>query len=299
MSLALSNPDIYGIISMKMENFMPKLIDLTGKVFGRLKVLSREIIPNKRPRWECLCECGNTTISTTADLRSGDKKSCGCLRKDLLRVDITGKRFGKLIVVSIGESRGKSSSEFWLCKCDCGNEHTVSSRHLRDGDVKSCGCWFLKENEVLLEEAKKRFFENIEKTESCWIWKGVDIKGYGVMFFKKCIKAHRFSYMIHKGELEKDKMICHTCDNPICVNPDHLYQGITIDNSRDMVQRNRSMKGSRHPKAKITEEDLKEIYNRKNKGVFLAKKFGLSENQICSIRNGRSWKNQKCPQEVL
>jgi hypothetical protein len=166
---------------------------------------------------------------------------------------------------------------------------------LTDNQVKSCGCWFYKDEEVLLEEAKKRFFSKVEKTETCWIWKGSKIRGYGVLFYKQQIRAHRFSYMIHHGPLDKTKVICHKCDNPECVNPDHLYQGTTQENSRDASERNRIRTGSRHHKAKITEEDLKIILDRKYKGVDLAKIYGLSENHISFIRQGKSWKHVKTP----
>jgi len=241
MTLTLSNPNTQYI--MKENGFIMKAFDLTGKVFGRLKVIkrSKENIRN-RPAWICICECGNQTHSASHDLKIGDVKSCGCLKKDKLRVDLTNQIFGKLKVIKIGKSRGKSSSEFWLCKCDCGNEHTVSSQHLRLGQVRSCGCLNKKTDEILLNEAKERFFNNLEKLDSCWIWKGLFVKGYGVLFFKKNIKAHRFSYLIHKGELMKGLLICHTCDNPSCVNPEHLYQGTYQDNMDDKITRNRYIK---------------------------------------------------------
>lgn len=222
---------------------MPAFIDLTGNIFGRLTVLNRsqKNIRN-RPAWECICECGEKINRPSHDLKNGDTQSCGCLRKDKLRIDLIGQKFGKLTVIKIGENRGKSTSEFWLCKCDCGNENTVSSQHLRENQVKSCGCWFDKSEELLLKEAKERFFSNIEKSPNCWIWKGAFSKGYGMMFYKKHLKSHRFSYFIHKGNIEKDKLICHTCDNPSCVNPDHLYQGTPQDNMNDKIKRNRCKK---------------------------------------------------------
>ncbi len=219
---------------------MPSVIDLSGEIFGRLRVIERsENNKQNKTTWKCQCQCGNEVIVSRNELRSGDTNSCGCLRKDMRRIDISGQKFGKLMVLEIAESRGKSTCEFWKCKCDCGNEHICSSQHLRLGQVKSCGCWFEKSDEVLLEEAKERFFSNIEKTSSCWVWKGVQIKGYGVIFFKKSIKAHRFSFLIHHGELKNEMLICHKCDNPICVNPDHLYQGTPKDNHNDMVKRGR------------------------------------------------------------
>jgi hypothetical protein len=215
-------------------------LNLTGKVFGRLTIITQGPRVGKKTSWKAKCSCGKDCIIRTGDLTKGDSKSCGCLRKDLLRIELKNQRFGKLIVVDYANKNGNSSSQFWKCKCDCGNEKNISGQHLREGLVKSCGCWFEKDEVTLLNEAKERFFNNIEKTESCWIWKGVIVRGgYGHTFFKKSVKAHRFSYMIHKGELEKEKMVCHKCDNPLCVNPEHLYLGTAKDNHNDMVNRGR------------------------------------------------------------
>jgi len=292
MGFTLSNPSMVDIMNQK--GFIMKLIDLTGEKFGRLTILSRAKIDKIKPHWNAICECGKETLCSGLDLRNGDKKSCGCLRKDILRIDIVGKRFGKLTVQKIGKSRGKSTAEFWLCKCDCGNEHTVSSQHLRLGQVKSCGCWFEKSDEILLQEAKDRFFNYIEKLENCWIWKGVKIKGYGIMFHKKPVKAHRFSYEIHKGKIEKNKIICHTCDNPSCINPDHLYQGTPEDNSHDAYNRNRMVVGEKHHYSKLKEYQVKYILSCNERGIDLAKKFSVSEDTISRIRNKKNWKNVSC-----
>lgn len=242
MNLTLSNPAKRHIISQKGD-FMAKFLDLTNHIFERLHIIERaENTSQGKVRWKAKCECGNQIIVTRNELRSGDTKSCGCLRIDLLKIDLKNKKFGKLKIIREAPSRGKSSSQFWLCKCDCGNDHIASSQHLRENQVKSCGCWFEKSEQQLLEEAKERFWDKVQKTDTCWIWKGNIVKGYGVFFYKKVIKSHRFSYLIHKGEIEKDKLICHHCDNPLCVNPDHLYAGTAKENTQDYINRGRFKK---------------------------------------------------------
>jgi hypothetical protein len=109
------------------------------------------------------------------------------------------------------------------------------------------------------------------------------------MFFKKMIKAHRFSYIIYKGAIEKGKFICHTCDNPLCVNPEHLYQGTALQNKRDAIARNRTKVGEDHHKSKLTEEQVKEILKYNDTGIALARKFGVDKNTISNIRRGKSW----------
>jgi hypothetical protein len=85
----------------------------------------------------------------------------------------------------------------------------------------------------------KRFLDKVEKTVSCWIWKAGKRNDYGVFRLNnKVIDAHRVSYMLFKGELSNPKLIvCHTCDNKSCVNPDHLYLGSYTDNIMDSYTR--------------------------------------------------------------
>lgn len=74
----------------------------------------------------------------------------------------------------------------------------------------------------------------------CWEWKGsISEKGYGTLRYEgKNYMAHRFAYETYNGELISDMIICHKCNNPKCINPDHLYQGTIRDNARDMAIKN-------------------------------------------------------------
>lgn len=81
----------------------------------------------------------------------------------------------------------------------------------------------------------------IDSLSGCWNWSSyTDAKGYGdVQFRGRVHKAHRVSYLIHKGEIPVGLLVRHRCDNPRCINPDHLEVGTPADNSRDMVERGR------------------------------------------------------------
>lgn len=118
---------------------MPKVIDLTGKKFGKLTVIGKDKPHytsggHKQVKWLCKCECGNVVSVTSANLRNGNTTSCGCNRCP----DLTGKRFGKLTVIS--RSKRKGTQHFWTCLCDCGNIVDVRSHQLMKGVTKSCGC---------------------------------------------------------------------------------------------------------------------------------------------------------------
>ena len=122
---------------------MSKRAQLTGRVFGKLTVLGRGedyISPSGSHllRWECLCECGNKINATTSQLKRG-LSSCGCVSR---RDDLTGRRYGKLIVkyaVDDYVSPKGSRMSKWHCVCDCGNEIDVIGMSLKNGDTQSCG----------------------------------------------------------------------------------------------------------------------------------------------------------------
>ena len=85
------------------------------------------------------------------------------------------------------------------------------------------------------------FESKIDKTDDCWEWKGwKDKDGYGGLSYKGVTyKAHRVSYELYSGIAPGDKCVCHSCDNPSCVNPDHLWLGTQKENVHDMIAKGR------------------------------------------------------------
>lgn len=123
---------------------MSNLKNIIGQRFGNLVVTSRgENTAAGKTRWNCLCDCGKTTLVVGSVLTRGDTKSCGCLAKklagDRTRSNLVGKRFGRLLVV---EHKGSTSygKSLYLCRCDCGNEKVVIAGNLIKGASTSCGC---------------------------------------------------------------------------------------------------------------------------------------------------------------
>ena len=118
---------------------MSKVQDLTGLLFGKLKVIKRVedyIFPNgdKHVQWLCQCECGNEKKTLGKYLKNGTVKSCGCLKRN--KNDLTGLRFGKLLVLN----RNEKTNHSWDCLCECGNRCVVNTSELQSGKTKSCGC---------------------------------------------------------------------------------------------------------------------------------------------------------------
>jgi hypothetical protein len=129
-------------------------IDLTGKRFGRLLVLAEA--PRRSRQRYCLCRC-DCPLKTEKEvsggnLRNGEIRSCGCLRSEVsaaqavrlsranITIDLTGRRFGRLVVLREAPRRGRHRR--WLCRCDCPfkTEKEVFGINLLSGDISSCGC---------------------------------------------------------------------------------------------------------------------------------------------------------------
>lgn len=116
--------------------------DLTGQTFGVLKVIRRTENRKGRTCWLCQCKCGKMKAVTARDLKAGKVKSCGCIvhERDYNRVDLTGRRFGRLIALYPTEKRDRKGSVYWHCRCDCGNETDITESSLVHGNYRSCGC---------------------------------------------------------------------------------------------------------------------------------------------------------------
>ncbi len=128
--------------------------DLTGRIYGQLTVLYRVENKGGRTCWRCRCTCGNEKDVTAHDLKAGKVKSCGCLAYSpgRNRVDITGRRFGRLTALYPTEKRDRRGSVYWHCRCDCGNETDVTETHLVHGNYRSCGCLNLENQQKISEK---------------------------------------------------------------------------------------------------------------------------------------------------
>lgn len=141
-----------------------------------------------------------------------------------------------------------------------------------------------------------RFWRKVDRRgpDECWSWMaGKDGKGYGSFFVGTAnYIAPRVSWAIHHGEIPNGLGVLHTCDNPPCVNPNHLFLGTQKDNNEDRENKGRGSFGSKHGMSILKESDIKEIRELMKNGVSqeeIAKKFKVDRTTISAVKRGLSW----------
>jgi hypothetical protein len=146
-----------------------------------------------------------------------------------------------------------------------------------------------------------RFWSKIDVrgVDECWEWKGAKTTdGYGQLHTigrrGKQIKAHRFSYELHIGPIPDNMCVCHSCDNPGCVNPRHFFLGSNLDNIQDRNHKGRTMHGEEHWNARLTKADVQAIRDnyrphKHGERPRLSQKYHVSEGTISDIIGNRSW----------
>jgi hypothetical protein len=134
-----------------------------------------------------------------------------------------------------------------------------------------------------------------EPNSGCWIWLGsVNEDGYGrVSWLRRNAHAHRVVYELLVGPIEAGKHLLHRCDNPCCVNPDHLFQGTPATNKADSVSKGRHVHGEKHPAAKLTDETAMQILLAHGKHRDIAKQFGIHHSMVSGIKSRKQWKHLK------
>lgn len=129
----------------------------------------------------------------------------------------------------------------------------------------------------------------------CLLWTGsVRNSKYGQFLAGgKSWSAHRYAYQRAHGPIPAGLFVCHRCDEPRCVNPEHLFLGTHDDNTVDMVKKARSAAGARHPLAKLTEDDVRFIRATNVPGIEVAKMLGVTPANVSAIRVGKTWRHVK------
>lgn len=179
-----------------------------------------------------------------------------------------------------------------VCKGYCDKHYR---RILKRGDVNNCGSRKVAEGDAI-----ERFHQKYEVNESgCWIWTaGTRPNSKGVSYPRhwtddsKSIGAHRFSYELVHGSIPQGMYVCHKCDTPLCVNPDHLFVGSHKDNMRDMIEKKRSFVGRGEDKkgrAKLTNEQADQIRKMNMPYSKIAAMFGVSATTIGRIKRKETY----------
>lgn len=183
-----------------------------------------------------------------------------------------------------------------VCKvCGAAYSNTVGYSFERWAASKFCSrkCAWVGRNQR--ENAQSAFLTKFipEPNSGCWIWEhGVGSHGYGLFALSGAkYTAHRFSYQYHCGEIPEGLNILHSCDNRLCVNPDHLRVGTQKDNATDSVVRGRTARGERSGSAKLGPSDVVKIRRCDDPSKALADELGITQATVNDIRARRSWKH--------
>lgn len=139
-----------------------------------------------------------------------------------------------------------------------------------------------------------RFWGAVTKTSNCWIWRGgVSKNGYGYFEVRgRQTRVHRFSYEIHRGKIPDGLFVCHSCDNRLCVNPEHLWLGTHESNMRDMVKKGRTRPGNTPHGRKLSftiAHEIRQMFIAGSTRKELMIRFKISRRALWAILKNRSW----------
>lgn len=173
--------------------------------------------------------------------------------------------------------------------CNAHNLQRLNGETLRPLQVQFHG---------LTEEARFLKRVNVKTKDECWEWVGSQKAGWHGQWRNAAGKielTHRASWRLFKSEIPGGLFVLHKCDNPLCVNPNHLFLGTQSDNLRDMWNKGRAhpgvSRGEKHGMSKLTAEAVADIRSSQLSGVELAKLYGVTTTTICDVRKRRIWKH--------
>lgn len=184
----------------------------------------------------------------------------------------------------------------------CGATFKPRPGQLRNGQGKFCSHECAAKQRSSLEAAAVRFWSRVQKSEGCWEWQGHILpSGYGAVMApcadkRHPMRAHRLAYELAVGPIPEGLHVLHHCDNPRCVNPEHLWLGTHADNMGDRGRKGRARlqarRGEAVPMAKLTDEQVREIRRRYAAGetqTALGKEFGTAQNNVSDIVLRKRW----------
>lgn len=154
----------------------------------------------------------------------------------------------------------------------------------------------MKKLPELTDEEVKRFWSKviILTSKDCWEWAGCLVGfGYGQVTIRRIqYGTHRIAYFLCNKQDPGDQLVCHRCDNPKCCNPNHLWLGTEAENIQDRNTKGRNAKGIKHARAKLTEQQVRQIRNQYATGIgqrALGRKYDVTHATIQGIIHRRTW----------
>lgn len=174
------------------------------------------------------------------------------------------------------------------CECGCGTKTRIAPFDNGD-DIKGQPRRF-----ALGHNGRRKLPLFERRSDGCWVWLGhTEPFGHGIYARQK---THRLAWEYANGPIPDGLCVCHRCDVPSCINPDHLFLGTRADNIADMDAKGRriTMRGEQSGSAKLTAEQVAEIRRRyragaRGIGVALAREYGVGKSAISAIVRGKSW----------
>lgn len=183
---------------------------------------------------------------------------------------------------------------------ECRTKYLMVKRHERERKI--CPVCKIEHNVFGTIECcdKCKILNRHKKVNGCWEWQGkLNNDGYGsfqktINGIKTELRAHRRSYEIFRGEIPEGMQVCHSCDNPSCCNPEHLWIGTPKENTQDCIKKGRLNSQKRAKSAgKIKEDEVREIRELYKQGVSrkeIQEKFKISQSQVSGILTFKFWK---------
>lgn len=279
---------------------------------GRLVVARQGAHIGRALAWVCRCDCGRERAFRTGDLKGKRPPThCGCQnRKPVIRpckmcgAAFEVKKSDPKVYCTLACYRASRPQRLQAeCKL-CGRPFSYQpseSQKTTAGRRQYCGRSCSREAKKQTEPLAVRFWRHVEKTDGCWVWNGGSSgSGYGAILRddKTIGRAHRIAWELTRGPIPSKLFVCHHCDNPACVRPDHLFLGTAKDNAQDRENKGRGHIGSVWPATADGKLNAGIVWALRLIGRHklatlgeMSKRFRLSRGAIQRAVSGKTWKH--------
>ena len=168
---------------------------------------------------------------------------------------------------------------------------TLRVRLLTSGNKREI-IYLMNRIKITKKEVQKRLLDRVEYVGDCWLSTRGGVGEYTTICLSRTFYlTHRVAYWVYHED-PQDGVVCHKCDNPKCINPDHLFLGTQEDNMNDMANKGRACRGENQHMSKLTEEQVRCIkYHESGFQSEIAERYGVGQATISGIRSGKRWRH--------